>query len=166
MLGQFLAGSDTTSGSLTIGYPGSGLVDAVISSSRSSFPNPYPFNFVTDGRIIEGTAFSETLRTFPVKQDRRDVPVSLRLSAGCLLGSFSAPKLQVDNRYMYCGASILRGAYVSNFISVQPSIGFLHWEGFGSVDELYYDVQVTNRYARSFSLMCQLVLQFRMPPSW
>ncbi len=155
--GQFLTGSGATSGGITIGYSGKGLVDAVMSMSRSSFPNPYPFNFVNDGRVITGAAYSETFRTFIVKQGRRDAPVSLSLSAGCLLGSFSAPKsqisqkVQVDNGYMFYGASLSRQVYVSGFISIQPSVSFLYWEGFGSVDEEYYHVQAANNYARSLS---------------
>ncbi len=121
--GQFASGSRLNSEGVTAGYSSNGIVDAVVSISHLSFPNPYPFNFYLDSRTVAGTASSAMFSAHIVKQDQSRYPFAFCLSGGCYLGSFSAPASQnatetrVDNGYICYGGSI----YLINYVN--PLIG-------------------------------------------
>lgn len=154
--GEFSSGQGLESGSVTAGYSSRGIIDAVVTLSRLSFPNPYPLDFVVAGRRVTGSAFSMMFSAHVVKQDRQTYPLSISLSAGCYMGSFSLPgsqnalEMSVENGYMSYGGTIYRDIHLSSNFFIQPALSYFYSEGFGGVGETYYRPQVGNDYVRSF----------------
>jgi hypothetical protein len=152
--GQFAAGSSLNSESVTVGYSSKGIVDAVVSISHSSFPNPYTFYSYGANRTVAGTAFSTMFSAHIVKQDQLRYPVSICLSGGCYLGSFSAPanqyatETQVDNGYMCYGFSIYRDFSFSPTFYAQPGLQYVYSEGFGAVADRYSRPEAGRHYVR------------------
>ncbi len=153
--GEFASGHGLESGGLAVGYSSEGIVDAVVSVSHLTFPNPYTLDFVPPNRRVTGTAFLMMFTTDVVKQDSRWDPFSVDLSSGCYMGSFYSPKernmleMRVENGYMFYGGMIYRDFPLSPSFYIQPAVGYFYSEGFGAVVEPYDRPQVGNDYVRS-----------------
>ncbi len=155
VFGGYTSGWGLESGSITAGYSGDGVVDAVVTFSHLGFINPYGLDYYLQGNRVTGNAFSLMLSTYLAKQIKGEFPLSICFSGGCYMGSFSSPGSEsslasaVDNGYMTYGITVCSDFNISPTIYIQPSVGYFYSDGFGAVDEKYSRPQVGNDYVRS-----------------
>lgn len=156
IFGGYTSGWGLESGSVTAGYSGDGVVEAVASFSHLSFINPYTFEHYVRSKRVTGNAFSLMLSAYLAKQMSGEFPLSICFSGGCYMGSFTSPgsefslPMAMANGYMSYGITIYRDFHLAHRFHVQPSVGYFYSDGFGAVAEKYTRPEVGNDYVRSF----------------